>query len=67
MTHPNLQTYNILKMNLDAYNIILKRSIQLQKKVLMMLASKNTKRTWKTISEILNKTKKEKFPTILSR
>ncbi len=61
MTDPNSQTYNILKINLKTYNIILKRSIQLQKKLYYEVCFKKyknyLKKTWKTISEVLNKTK----------
>ncbi len=48
-------------MNLETYNIILKRSIRLKKKLYYEACFKkyknDMKKTWKTISEVLNKTK----------
>jgi hypothetical protein len=64
MTDPNSTQHAIQKINLSTYNNILKKSIRIsKKKYYQSLFSKfinDIKSTWKTISELLNKTKRKK-------
>lgn len=67
MTDPQTPEFDTQKVNLKTCNTILKKSIRLAKKLYyasIFLKYKNDmKGTWKTISEILNKTKRKKsFP-----
>ena len=67
MTNPDSEVFNIQKINLYTYNNILKKSIRLAKKqyyhTLFMKFKDDIKGTWKTINEILNKTRRKKcFP-----
>ncbi len=66
-TNPNSPQYPTLKTNLNTFNMIIKRNIRLLKKSyyenLFDKYKGDMKGTWKTINEILSRTKrKSKFP-----
>ncbi len=64
MTDPNSTEYATLKTNLKTFNNILKKSIRAIKKdyyeTLFMKFKDDIRGTWKTINDILNKTKRKK-------
>ena len=64
MTDSNSIQYAIQKTNLNTYNYILKKSIRIVKKnyyeTLFSKFKDDIKGTWKTINDILNKTKRKK-------
>ncbi len=64
MTASNSPEFDIQKINLKTYNNILKKSIRLAKKIyyqtLFQKFKDDVKGTWKTISGILNKTKRKR-------
>ncbi len=67
-TNPNSIEYQNIDTNLKTFNAILKKTIRLAKKsyyeALFNKYKSDIKGTWKTINEILNKTKrKSKFPS----
>lgn len=67
MTDPNSTEYATLKTNLKTFNNILKKIIRTVKKTyyetLFMKFKDDIRGTWKTINDILNKTKKKRsFP-----
>ncbi len=67
MTDPLSVGFGRLKINLNTYNKILKNSIRLAKKNyyenIFAKFKNDTRATWKTINEILNRTKRQKsFP-----
>ncbi len=67
MTDLESAQYAGLKNNLEVYNNILSKSIRLQKKLYYQACFKKYKhdmrKTWQTINEVLNKTRKKKtFP-----
>ena len=61
LTNPDLPEYQVLKINLKAYNVILKRSFRMAKqsyyKTCFNRFKSDAKNTWKTINEILSKSK----------
>ena len=63
-TSPDSQNFNMLKINLRAYNKILKRSIKLAKTDYYQFSLTKYKNdiqgTWRIIKDILNKTQKKK-------
>ncbi len=68
MTDPHLTEFDTQKVNLKAYNNILRKAVQLAKKsycdTIFLQLKDYIKGTWKTINGILNKTKRKKnFPT----
>ncbi len=64
MAEPNLEQFVIQKINLKTYNNILKTCIRVTKKnyyeSLFRKFKDDIRRTWKTINDILNKTKRKK-------
>ncbi len=67
MTDPCSFEYDAPKNNLKTYNTILKKGIHLSKKsyyeLLFQKFQNDIKGTWKTINEILNRTKRKRsFP-----
>ncbi len=63
MAHPESPQYVTLRNNLDIYNNIPKKSIWLQKKLYYEACFKkykhDMKKIWKTINEVLKKTRKK--------
>ena len=71
LTDPNSANYDTININLKTYNGILKTSIRAAKQAYFELCFKcfknDIKNTWKTINDILSKTKiqKKKSPTVV--
>ena len=70
LTDPNSANYDTININLKTYNGILKTSIRAAKQIYFELCFKRFKNdirnTWKTINDILSKTKiKKKSPTVI--
>ena len=61
LTNPDLPEYQMLKINLKTYNGILKRSFRMAKqiyyKTCFNIFKSDAKNTWKTINEIISKSK----------
>ena len=61
LTNPDLPEYQVLKINLKAYNVILKRSFRMAKqsyyKTCFNRFKSDAKNTWKTINEIISRSK----------
>ena len=61
LTNPDLPEYQVLKINLKSYNVILKRSFRMEKEIYYETCfnrfKSDAKNTWKTINEILSKSK----------
>ena len=64
MTNPNAKGYFVQKINLRTYNCILRRSIRAAKliyyEILFNKYRNNTRKTWKTINDILSRPSKKK-------
>ena len=60
-TNPDLPEYQVLKINLKSYNVILKRSFRMGKQIYYKTcfnrSKYDVKNAWKTINEILLKVK----------
>ena len=70
LTDPNSANYDTININLKTYNGILKTSIRAAKQTYFELCFKrfknDIKNTWKTINDILSKTKiQKKSPTVI--
>ena len=70
LTDPNSANYDTININLKTYNGILKTSIRAAKQAYFELCfnrfKNDIKNTWKTINEILSKSKiKKKSPTVI--
>ena len=70
LTDPNSANYDTININLKTYNGILKTSIRAAKQIYFELCFKRFKNdirnTWKTINDILSKTKiQKKSPTVI--
>ncbi len=68
MTDPNANNYYTLKTNLKTYNTILKKSIRISQikyyEAIFCKFKGDIRGTWKTINDILNRTKRKKtFPS----
>jgi hypothetical protein len=70
MTNPDSVLFTVQKINLNTYNNILKKAIRLAKKqyyeALFIKFKDDMKGTWKTINDILNKTKGKENSLVFS-
>ena len=70
LTDPKSANYDTININLETYNRILKTSIRAAKQIYFELCFKRFKNdirnTWKTINDILSKTKiQKKYPAVI--